>query len=476
MKTRFILPLLLSVVAIAQTPGTFTATGNLNTGRFHHTGTLLPNGKVLIAGGSYSHPTIGIDAYFDVLAGAELYDPTTGRFTPAGNMTMHRSYHTATLLPNGKVLIVGGARLTTGAQPPSAELYDPITGTFTPTGDTTVARLGSHSATLLNDGTVLIAGGLQDSGTAEIYDPSTGTFHAIANTIVRHKAAIATLLSDGRVLLDGGVPYTGAEIYDPAEGTFTFAGLGIDPSESSPVAAALQTNGEVLQTLGPACADCDSRGAELFDPTTRIFTATPQTPITSGLYAGYDTATLLPDGRVLTIGGQAELFDPTSSTFTPAGPMTLFRAGHTATLLADGTVLIAGGQDVAGNAPGNTAEIYLPAALIPSPMLFSISGDGRGQGAIWHAETGQIASAGSPAVAGEALSMYTTSLADGGVIPPQIAVGGRLAEVLYCGTSSYPGYNQVNFRVPSGVAPGPAVSVRLTYIGRPSNAVTIGVQ
>jgi hypothetical protein len=134
MKTRFLLPSLLSVIAMAQKPGTFAATGNLNTGRFHHTATLLPNGKVLIAGGSYSHPTGLIDAYFDVLASAELYDPTTGRFTPAGKMTMHRQYHTATLLPNGKVLIVGGAKLTTGAQPPNAELYDPSTVHSLPRG------------------------------------------------------------------------------------------------------------------------------------------------------------------------------------------------------------------------------------------------------------------------------------------------------------------------------------------------------
>jgi uncharacterized protein (TIGR03437 family) len=90
--------------------------------------------------------------------------------------------------------------------------------------------------------------------------------------------------------------------------------------------------------------------------------------------------------------------------------------------------------------------------------------------------TGQAASATNPAVAGEELSMYTTSLADGGVIPPQVVVGGRIAEVLYFGASSYPGYNQVNFRVPNGVAPGAAISVRLTYLSRPSNAVTIGVQ
>jgi uncharacterized protein (TIGR03437 family) len=159
------------------------------------------------------------------------------------------------------------------------------------------------------------------------------------------------------------------------------------------------------------------------------------------------------------------------------------RGYHTATLLNDGRVLLAGGiyfdsrtQGVGAPNILASAEIYTPPILIPAAALLSLAGDGRGQGAIWHAQTGQIASADNPAVAGEALSMYTTSLIDGGVIPPQVAIGGRLAEVLYFGPSGYPGYNQVNFRLPIGVAAGPAVPVRLTYLGRPSNAVTIGVQ
>jgi uncharacterized protein (TIGR03437 family) len=110
-------------------------------------------------------------------------------------------------------------------------------------------------------------------------------------------------------------------------------------------------------------------------------------------------------------------------------------------------------------------------------VLFSLSGDGNGQGAIWHSATGLIASSQNPAVAGEILSMYTTSLAEGGVVPPQVAIGGKLTEILFFGDApGYPGYFQVNFRVPRGVVPGSVVPVRLTYIGRPSNAVTIGVQ
>ncbi len=123
-----------------------------------------------------------------------------------------------------------------------------------------------------------------------------------------------------------------------------------------------------------------------------------------------------------------------------------------------------------------SAELYTPRLLVPAPVLFSLPGDGKGQGAIWHAATGEIASASNPAVAGAALSMYTTNLTSSGVIPPQVAIGGRLAHVLYFDTApAYPGYNQVNFLIPSGVAPGPAVPVRLTYVGRPSNEVTIAV-
>lgn len=141
------------------------------------------------------------------------------------------------------------------------------------------------------------------------------------------------------------------------------------------------------------------------------------------------------------------------------------REGHQATLLNDGRVLVTGGAIYPSSAA--TAELYHPAVLVPAPALF----------AVWHAQTGEVASAGSPASVGEVLSMYTANLGSGGVIPPQVAVGGRLAQILFFGDApGYPGYNQVNFRVPSGVTPGAAVAVRLTYLSRPSNAVTIGVQ
>jgi uncharacterized protein (TIGR03437 family) len=180
-----------------------------------------------------------------------------------------------------------------------------------------------------------------------------------------------------------------------------------------------------------------------------------------------------------TFGGgslaSAEIYDPEANAFMSVDPMISLRANHTATLLNDGRVLIAGGS--ARGITHSSAELYTPGVLTPSPQLFSVARDRGGQGAIWHGSTGKIASPHRPAVPGEVLSMYTTSMVGANMIPPQVAGGGLLPEIVYFGDApGYPGYNQVNFRVPAGVTTGSAVTVRLIYLGRPSNEVTIGVQ
>lgn len=281
------------------------------------------------------------------------------------------------------------------------------------------------------------------------------------------------MLPDGRVLFvwqDGG-----AELYDPDTGLFTKTGAPNAPGQNGMPAATLLMNGKVVVA---GCATDNGFGTSvgLYNLSTGTFAATGN--MTTGR-AGH-TATLLPDGNVLLAGtyrygggslASAELYDPVAGAFTPTADMTTPRNGHTSTLLSDGSVLIAGG--ITFGRPTSRAELYNPSVLVPAPRLFEI----YERGLVWHASTGVVAWPDSPAVAGEVLSMYASGLAEGGSIPPQVAIGGRLAEILYFGAApGYPGYNQVNFRVPGGVAPGPATPVRLTYINRPSNEITIGVR
>jgi hypothetical protein len=350
-KALATLALLLGCAAAAA--GTFTPTGKMTTVRVAQTATLLPDGRVLVAGGAGSIFTP---------PSAELYDPATGRFTATGSMILPRAYHSATLLANGKVLIVGG-------NGNSAELYDPATETFSLTGESRTPKSG-NLATALANGKVLIAGDVD----AELYDPATGQFEP-AGPYGRTLYYIntATSLADGRVLFVGDDP---ARLYDPASNTFSNTGslLSANLDSLELHTATLLRNGKVL-IAGGMNDEVWPLGrvttAELYDPATGEFVATAPLRAPRDAHA----AVRLDDGKVLIVGGQtancddwfrcgryadgAELYDPSTGTFAPAGVMNFPRTFPTATLLKNGDVLITGGDE-------GSAELYHPGSTLPT--------------------------------------------------------------------------------------------------------------
>jgi hypothetical protein len=485
MKSSFVFPLLLLALAghsaEAQSPGAFIQIGSMSTWRVFHTATLLNDGRVLIAGGVAD----------TTLSSAELYDPATRSFTPTGSMGTPRYAHTATLLPNGKVLIAGGVTTTSSPYLTSMELYDPATGTFRPAGNMTIGR-AFHAATLLNNGKVLLIGG--GSRVAEQYNPDTGSLTPTGSTTEGEGRQWATLLANGTVLhapIAGGSNSNGeggADLYDPTSGVFRPTGDGASLAVSGlyVLTQNLLANGKVLVTSGAPECDYPSADALIYDPVAESFSAT------GGMVRGrcMHTGTTLSDGTVLISGAARncadfpppEVYDPTSGRFNQAGAMIVAsRYVHTATLLKDGSVLMAGGLGVNSSPCGNSypalAELYIPHSVAPPPVLLSLSGDMQGSGAILHAATQQVVSPDNPAVAGEALEIFGTGLIDGAVIPPQLAIGGLMGEVLYFGNApGYPGLNQINVRAPNGIGAGSAVPVRLNYLNRPSNEVTLAVR
>jgi hypothetical protein len=180
----------------------FTSTGSMLTTREGHTATLLKNGKVVVIGGMHwARACIRCGLQLSALASAELYDPATGKFIPTGKMSVPRVFHTATLLGDSKVLVAGGDNRT-GTTYATAELYDPATGIFNLIGNHMTTKRSAHTAARLANGKVLIAGGGNGSAfsTAEIFDPAAGTFTPTGNMHVGRFFFTATRLSDGRVL------------------------------------------------------------------------------------------------------------------------------------------------------------------------------------------------------------------------------------------------------------------------------------
>jgi hypothetical protein len=296
-------------------------------------------------------------------------------------MSVARAAHTATRMDNGRVLVAGGFGVGDGEASATAELFDPTQGAFLPTGSMATPRY-SHTATLLDDGRVLVAGGFDEHGrrldSAELYDPRTGWFTPTGRLLGPRADQTATLLDDGRVLIAGGTTIgyrflATAELYDPAAGTFSATGPMRDAREAH--TATLLPDGLVLIAGGHRGRHEDivvHRSAELYDPSTGGFR--PAGAMTEPRHK--HDAVALSDGRVLLLGGDdaadtesfatAEIFDPATGRFTATGSMSTgrYKFATTSTLMANGTVLVVAGASF--------PEVYDPATGAFHPAEGSI--------------------------------------------------------------------------------------------------------
>lgn len=364
----------------------------MTTARAGHVGVALGDGRVLLAGGTATAEVGGVQS------SAELFDPRTHRFTPTGSMNARREGQTATVLGDGRVLIIGGAdNIGYRGELASAEIYDPARGAFTLTGSMSTEREG-HAATRLKDGRVLVTGG-SDNGaatllTAEIYDPATGQWSATGSMNVPREAHTSTLLRSGMVLVTGGgrgdmpggyIAYDSAELYDPAADKFSVVASRMSSDRVGAAAVALD-DGRVLVAggksgrfiAGPQQGNLDNftplNTADVFDPQTGNFVPTGAMHATHYL----PTATRLQDGTVLVVGGwrmegpiifgmrDADLFDPPQDRFRTIGRTRIARLGQTTTLLPDGSAMVAGGIDGSSHV-SPTVEFYHQGRFVARP-------------------------------------------------------------------------------------------------------------
>jgi len=340
-------------------------TRNMTVARARHSATLLPDGHVLVAG--------GFVATSPATQSAELYDPSSSTWNATEDMADARSRHTATWLPSGKVLVVGG-RSGSGLALATAELFDPVFAAWTAAGDLSVPR-DSHTATLLADGRVLVTGGLSLGDgpdnpvekSAEIYDPNTGTWSLIDHMSHARFGHTATLLADGTVIIAGGAGprsdgvYTvTVEIYNPASGVWNNVNPMATPRGSHN--AVLLLDGTVLVAGGltlPVNTRHVTAESELFVPGMGRWIRTGHLNVPRGA-AGFE-ACRLANGTVLVAGGRtatAELYDPQIGQWALTGSMAVSRSRPALTQLADGTVLVTGGENFSGAVA--SAEIYVP--------------------------------------------------------------------------------------------------------------------
>ncbi|MGN6755070.1 MAG: Kelch repeat-containing protein [Thermomicrobiales bacterium] len=370
---------LLAPLGAAQVNGAALADA-LATPRFDTSATLLPSGKILVAGGETGQRGSG-----NATASVELYDPAANNFSSAASLQSARGNALASLLPSGNVLLVGGTAAANGKGPAvaSAELYDAATNSWSSAGSLKSART-NPTATMLPDGRVLVAGGETAQGgggtslaSAEIYNPATNSWSDAGTMTATRVNASATLLADGRVLVVGGATsddptsaLTSAEIYTPATNSWSSAG-DMTAARSSGSATML-ADGRVLAVGGDI--GCNAT-ASLYDPATNSWSpaAAPTSP-----HSG-QTATRLPDGRVLIAGGEAgpgdtgnllaraETYNPKTNSWAASNALSNGRAGTTATLLPNGQVVFIGGADATGM-PIAGAEQFTPPPLTTTAL------------------------------------------------------------------------------------------------------------
>jgi Tol biopolymer transport system component len=363
----------------------FSLTGSLQEMESHSgvdTATRLNDGRVLIS--KICDPV------------AELYDPAQGTFSVTGSMNATLARGTATLLGDGRVLFAGGAGCGASSDMlDTAQIYDPATGSFSVTGSMGATR-ADHAAALLADGRVLIAGGISTDATeghagiilaatgcsclasAEVYDPAQGTFSATGSMDNARDDFTATLLLDGRVLVLGGggegsAPRRAAELYDPSTGTFSRTGSTDRPRWLHTATRLL--DGRVLIAGGRTAGDATMASVEVYDPSAGTFSNVGSLAESRQQH----TATLLPDGRVIIAGGytqqplgdqpdfytalaSTEIFDPGAGQFVSAGSMGAARWSAVAAGLDDGRVLIVGGTGL-----GTEDFIQLDSAVLYQP-------------------------------------------------------------------------------------------------------------
>ncbi|MBK8038201.1 MAG: tandem-95 repeat protein [Verrucomicrobiaceae bacterium] len=347
---------LLALSPASPAADSMTTAASITDARMVHNAALLPDGRVLVAGGGVTDTIADAGVIFST----QVFDPVMGAWSTVSSDSLRRKRATATLLPDGRVLCLGGV-VFVGASPAgfgngSGSIYNPVSDTWTSGGGLSGGFRFSHATVSLLDGRVLAIGGSggADPKSAETYNTSSGSWTLTGSmTAERYSGFTATLLADGRVLVEGGTFSAAAsEVYNPATGTWS-AG----PTAASTRfrhTATLLPNGKVLIAGGGTASDGSSPSsvAQLYDPVSNTFTTTGSL---AQARSGH-SATLLPNGKVVVIGGlgtsstlsSVEIYDPAAGTWsTSTASLATARKYHTATLLADGRVVIVGGSSSA---------------------------------------------------------------------------------------------------------------------------------